>query len=183
MENISKSLLATSLLVIASSVSALQIQIGSDLVDVGSVDNFIVSDSVHPSNLSGELTWVSSQLTNAINVSFAHKTETGITWNAVIGESNVYAFELNNAANNYFLLKLGANPSHFLYENIDSNNYAVIDFSLFEGLKNNIDTTIVSHITEFEVEDNLANPSEVPVPAAVWLFGSALLGLGFKKRR
>lgn len=36
----------------------------------------------------------------------------------------------------------------------------------------------------FELTQHVASPSPVPVPAAVWLFGSALIGLvGFSKRK
>ncbi len=40
-----------------------------------------------------------------------------------------------------------------------------------------------SHTTEYGPIDQVEPPSEVPVPAAAWLFGSALLGLGVVKRR
>ena len=56
----------------------------------------------------------------------------------------------------------------------------------FTGLWSNLDQVSWSQAAPFHQFDNIVlnAPSAVPVPAAVWLFGTALIGLvGFSKRR
>jgi hypothetical protein len=115
-----------------------------------------------------------------------------------------WAYDLHKDGG-YFLVKIGNikyydsnNNSHaapdelldtFLYKNLASTNYGVIDYSILygvvDGALKNIDATYtlasfdfgkISHVGEF--------CAPVPVPSTALLLGSSLLGLvGFNSRR
>jgi len=92
--------------------------------------------------------------------------------------NGVFSFNLTAGAveAGYYILKFGGSDSHYLFDNTSS----VADFTWLSAIQPNgpaIDN--LSHVSL------ISAPSEVPVPAAVWLFGSALFGLvgvGRKKK-
>ncbi|MDH5354636.1 MAG: VPLPA-CTERM sorting domain-containing protein [Gammaproteobacteria bacterium] len=106
----------------------------------------------------------------------AYWTDLGLGNDAV--DERYYTGDLDYGTE-YYLLKAGqGNLTYdtFLYENAESLFQATIDLTWLEGFSEltgpTFDIYRVSHI------------SAVPVPAAAWLFGTALLGfVGFARRR
>jgi len=89
----------------------------------------------------------------------------------------IYTGEFDSGASHY-LVKIGeGNVSYdtFLYENLEDLHLATLDLGWlkdFSGFtKTNFDIYRISHI------------SAVPIPAAIWLFGTALIGfISFSRR-
>lgn len=71
----------------------------------------------------------------------------------------------------YFSIKKGDWTVYF--ENLSDTGTLVVDF----------DPADFSHWTEYGADVIVTDPPEVPLPAAAWLFGSALLGLVTVARR
>ena len=145
---------------------------------VGGVDKLISSDNVHNGYWS-ELDWIENELPSPVNFPEANKYNTTGQWTEVNG---YYALELKYMPQ-YYYIKIGTGGTniewdHFLYENVDDLNWAVVDptewfnnnivsvqFSLQGGLPRNIDTQRISAIGE-------VNPT--PEPATMLLLGSGL---------
>jgi hypothetical protein len=88
-------------------------------------------------------------------------------WHQVDGSPNLWAFDFQPYVTNpaYFLVNLGnATFTHFIYENVGSLRYAVIDLGDFDARNGNISIASVSHA---------AAATKVPEPGIL-----ALLGLG-----
>lgn len=84
-----------------------------------------------------------------------------------IGTYGVLGAVVGNSAGQAFTL------SWMIEANV-GNGWQAIN-SILQNIANDVDT-VSSFATGFYVEP-------VPIPAAAWLFGSALLGLGVMKRR
>jgi hypothetical protein len=132
-----------------------------------------------------ELTGYGSYVINPVNVTRYDTPEDSGLW-VQIGNTDNWAIHFESYQPTFFFIKtgnldhgqrtVGANGSeqyHFLFQNLDNKDYGVIDLSDL-GLCN---IGQISHIAEID-------PSQVPIPATLLLFGSGLLGLlGFKKRQ
>ncbi len=72
---------------------------------------------------------------------------------------------------------------------LENDSHSIVNQNDFEGLDALYTGTLdegntyfhISTYGDFSYTLNLT-PSAVPLPAAVWLFGSALLGLGYARR-
>ena len=73
---------------------------------------------------------------------------------------------------------IGANTPHEGVFTIDG-----LDFSLLAGISSYDATAVGSPVWGWNVTGDVSGVYEVPVPAAAWLFGSALLGLAGAKRK
>jgi hypothetical protein len=105
-------------------------------------------------------------------IEFDTEADSDAYWGPAV-EEGIYSGDLNYA-NSHYLIKIGegklADPKYdtFLYENLESLMVATLnlkwlaEFSQFTG--KNFDIYRVSHV------------SEIPVPAAFWLVGTALIG-------
>ena len=158
---------------------ALTIENGN--IDVGSLDYFIGKTNLGNSGEASELDWVNSILNT--DTSFSYKIEQGsFDWkNTDI--SGLWANSLNDSPD-YFLIKTGGNiNTHYLFENLYSKSYAVIDLSIFDAPGNSGSLTIsgISHITAFGGSPTDGN--QVPEPATMLLFGLGLLGLAGVSRK
>jgi len=83
--------------------------------------------------------------------------------------AGVFTFNLTAGAvaADYYILKFGGSDSHYLFDNTSSVN----DFTWLAAIQpTGLSLDNLSHVSL------ISAPSEVPVPAAVWLFGSALFG-------
>jgi len=155
---------------------------------VGDVDNFIASTLLPNSDPVTQENWADLQgvgdLTFITRIGIGEPDEdSGLegTWELVDGTDDVYALFLEGYTPEYFLVKTGKNNNYpgdfrdFLYENIDSLGYAVIDLS--EAGIDNIGK--ISHVTLFKGEGTVT----VSEPASLALLGIALAGLGASRRR
>lgn len=146
--------------------------INSGSVNVGEVDTLKASASLSNSGDQTEIEWIQDVLGASYTMSSKFDV-TEVNWVETDQNSKVYATDLGLGAGDYFFIKIGNNAgttdTHFLFNNLDSLAWAVINLEssfgsdLFE-LKN---IGKVSHI---------GNVGVVPLPAAAWLFGSALIG-------
>jgi hypothetical protein len=151
-----------------------------------SIDPIIAYTALGNSGDPTEMDWMTAvydelgitydPFTSIQKIEFDTTADSDAYWTDLGG--GIYTGDLVNGADNY-LLKIGeGNLTYdtFLYENFDSLFQATISLNWLEGFSEfdgqNFDIYRISHI------------SVVPVPAAVWLFGTALIGLiGFGKRR
>ena len=115
-------------------------------------------------------------ITSIQKIEFGTDADSDAYWTDLGG--GIYTGELDSGASHY-LVKIGeGNVSYdtFLYENFQDLHLATLDLGWLEDFSGftgkNFDIYRVSHI------------SAVPVPAAFWLFGTALVGfIGFSRRR
>lgn len=94
-------------------------------------------------------------------------------------EENLWAFDFYQVYEGYapekFVIKTGANVIYddatydvFLYENLDSLRYGLINLDVFDRSKGNVEIQMVSHIS---------STAQVPEPTTMLLLGVGLLGL------
>jgi len=120
------------------------------------------------------------------------KTNLDDNWKATIVAEGVYGLDVSefgylNFEGGYFMLKFGGGTdedSHWIFENIPELN----TLTWLASIQGNESRGRLSHFSLCMSEDCLAEETPignpVPVPAAVWLFGSALLGLtGFGRKK
>jgi hypothetical protein len=161
--------------------NAATVTIGVDTFDVGDVDYLVAVDEMQGnSNPVTETTWVNDTL-NGINpdaptVEYTIKTE-DVPYYAT-DVDGVYAFALEEPVPDFFLVKNSTDIA--LFQNNIDLSWGVFDIAEMDGFHLGDDFTI-SHVTQFDIDDGDRNV--VPVPPAVWLFGSGLLGLVGVARR
>ena len=150
------------------------------------IDPILAYTSLDNSGDATEMDWMTAALDHMGDpydtiwtlekIEFATNADSDDYWTLL--EDGIYTGDLAYATSHY-LIKIGPGNveyNTFLYQNLDSLFQATISLEWLEGFSgftgNNFDVYRISHI------------SAVPVPAAIWLFGSALLGLaGFSNRR
>jgi len=184
-----KTLLVAASCLFASHSYALTINGGA--TEVGDLDSIVaLTNTLGNSGDATELAWVESVLgLTSGSLGFGAKTEdtdADWSWTQLDGPdySTAYAFDLLTDPG-YFLIKIGtggladANPEHFLYQNNQSNAFAVVDLldlcptcSSF----NNFTIDRLSHIGEI-------GAASVPEPGTLALFGLGLLGLALGRKK
>ena len=142
--------------------------------DVGVVDTFMAVTDLPNSGEATETEWVNSYLTDA---TYVVKTEDVVYFDT--NTAGVFAFELNSTETDYFLVKNATQTA--LFQNLVDLNWGVFDTADLPSDMNLGDGFTISHVTEFDTSGR--GIPEVPVPPAVWLFGSGLLGLVGVARR
>ena len=150
----------------------------------GGLDNLLYETNLSSSGDAVEESWIESVL--GFDVNFGDKInfdDSATGWNTVDGYDSYYAYDLSGSTDSldYFLVKTGTGSddgnTHFLFENLDSLAWAVIDLAAMGFDTTKIDITKVSHVS------SIGDPSEVPLPAAAWLFLSGLAGLSYFSRK
>lgn len=150
-------------------------------IDVGGLDTLYASTDLGNSGDQSEIDWVSSVLGwDNTEISLKYDVSGG-DWSQTIEENDYYALELG-APTDYYLVKIGtggtSSVSHYLFENFDSLQWAVIDENVF-GSAANISIGRVSHVAEF---NGGTNP--VPEPASMVLLGIGLIAIaGISRKR
>ena len=148
-----------------------------DSTPVGDVDSLIAVDVMQGnSNPDTEETWVNDTLNN-LNppgpvVQYTVSIDPVVYYDT--DKTGVYAFELSVPYPDYFLVKNSTDIA--LFQNNVELDWGVFNIAEMEGFHLGEEYTI-SHVTQFD------SIGEVPIPAAVWLFGSGLLGLVGVARR
>lgn len=142
--------------------------IGGGATDVGGLDIIIDSKTLANSGDATELAWAQGIIGGSVTLGAKYNT-TGGEW-SLTNQAGIYAHTLNYSPK-YFLIKTGnvADPDirWFLFQNNAELSYVVISLA---GMNFNDITNVsgISHIDEF---------NGVPIPSAVLLFGSGLVGL------
>jgi hypothetical protein len=153
--------------------------------DGNSIDAIIAYTLTHNSRDATEMAWMAAvydhlgildTVSTIEKIEFDTDADSDAYWTD-LGDSN-YTGDLNYGNDNYLIKIGGGNVDYntFLYQNFDSLMQATLNLDTlagFSGLKTGktFDIYRISHI------------SEVPVPAAFWLFGTALIGfIGLSRR-
>lgn len=151
---------------------------------VGSVDNFLVSTALSNSGKGAEESWVSGVLGFAVSINYKIDPVAAGGWELVNGSADHWAYALVTDPAHY-LLKLGVGKSgadtHYLFENLASLSYAVIDLSeLLSGQNLDFNFGRVSHISELGggTTVKLREPGTI----GLLLLGMALLSVIIARR-
>jgi hypothetical protein len=186
-KGLASALVVLGMLGLSGVASASAYTINGGATDVGVLDVLTASATLADSGDATELAWIQGVLGSSYTMTKFDVTDND--WTLADETTSVYATDLGLDAGDYFFIKLGNRSglpdTHFLFENMDMLAWAVIDLetSFDNFFTGDIDVALknigkVSHI------GNVGGTPAVPLPAAAWLFGSALLGfMGFSVRR
>ena len=164
------------------SVNALAIP----LATVGTQDTLLASDTLKNSGFKTERDWIQDVLGVSIDYTqLSGSVSDGSNWEAVdSGVAGDYAFKFDIGFNTaYYLLKVGGGngtgteETHYLYNNLDSLQYAFINLSDF-GANVKLDNIgVISHGGHTG-----GGGTNVPEPGIVGLLAIGLLGMVARRK-
>ena len=151
------------------------------LSSVGGVDDLVGQTTLGNSGVSTEVSWLESVLGVEIDESLYTQTDVSSSdWIGVDGMAGVFAIDLAEPVE-WFLIKIGKNSgatsTHFVFNNLDSLSFAVIDLDAMGfNDKNILNIGKVSHVGS-------GPATTVPEPGTLALLGLGLLGCRAIRRR
>ena len=173
---------------LVSSAWALSININNETIDVGEVDKYITSETLPNSGDKTEIEWVEKALkfynyigeNDTINMDKYDDDKYTFYQVKEEGYANTYALDFSTYQPEYFFIKIGDGSldgfsSHYLYENLASLDWGVINLAALGATVIGVDR--ISHVGEIN------GTAPVPEPATMLLLGAGLLGLaGFRRK-
>lgn len=160
------------------------------ITTVGGVDNMVAWDALINSSDAAEAQFLADYLSVDVSAITLSKvaSSSGTSWMEVDGdtlEEDLWAFDFSGFKPALYIIKTSLNIglsgdgsndtySHYLYENVNSASYGVIDLFDFEqmvGGPDSIDIFAVGHV------------STIPEPAILALLSFGLIGLGLARRK
>ena len=170
-----RSLGCAAILLFASNVAADPLTTAT----VGSVDDLVYSGHSGNSDTAEAAFFAQYLGIDPEDVDYTKIDLGGEVWQQVDGSPNLWAFDFQPYVSNplYFLVKIGnATYTHFIYENVGSLRYAVIDLGAFDPRAGNISILSVSHV-------GTANgPTPVREPGTLALLGLGVAAVAFGRR-
>jgi hypothetical protein len=166
----------------ASKASALPV------LEVGSVDSLVAWTTIGSSGDGAEAAFIAKYLgLDADDIAFEKAKGSGDDgWEQVDGTTKLFSFDFTSAGiyePSYYLVKTGsgvqyqgASYTHFLFQNLGSLEYAVIDLGLFTASRGKIEIDKVSHVS------TAGGRTKVPEPGSLSLMLLGLASVAFGRR-
>jgi hypothetical protein len=175
--------LGLALLAVSSAASAVPISL------VGGADTLVDWTKLDSNNPVLEKQFIADYLNvDPLSITYTQLSGSGAaSWLPVNEDPSLYAFDFGGLSPALFVVKTGnkvgvAGESgtfdHFLFSNVGSTLFGVIDMDLFTRKSGNVEIGMVSH-----VGTSGTTTTRVPEPGTMGLFGLALAAFGFTRFR